>query len=934
MSRKFVAGQNPVEQEAEVAVIEPTSEEMARELNRMVDLMYRNATPSQRKALDFWKLHHATTAATTEVKLMFLRRFYFWLLGRGTKEDHAKTLWGRGNVAVINAEVREYIEQFAKKRLEFALLLATMQNRVPDTLNGYYLYFKYIVNGGLKRSKAADGSTFWDMSNENFLKDFEMMEQTFSAAGKPTYSDVIRPAAEKPPKEPGFGWAKNELQEAPYPAGRSDREKWAFNADGLEEQRAAHRARQAGGLDDGGGAPPPPPPPASGGGGGIPPAEPPFQPDPMEDDTEPDDESPATGAEAAAVNVQLRAEIDALLADRQRAAANIGDLREAIRRYEVEDRAEREKLEKQAEQAFKAQEAERRRLGAEVERLSAALRSRDDRPPGDGGAAVAAAVESARDQMAEQMRAEMAKMRHDFEENRERMAREGRQALAAKDEEARARLVEEATRWEEQFRRANEAASRAAAEHQTATANAAARMAQMEETNAALHRQLHEMGVNFENAQRVAAASRRDDPPPPPTPEAVPVHVAQHHEPEEAVVHQRVERRAKKAETVLDKVSRSVSKKPSALSDLRANRMDRLRDRSRAMRGETRRNRRAHADSIGEASRGNHNLQTAQFVYEHAETNDDFTRAYEEEQRANFAAQAKAQAAAREAARVEQENLRAAELARREAARVADDLAGHIAEQHAIAEEGNAAMDESLERLAEQAAQEALEQEQQEATRKLLADQEMETEMAEEAKRHEDALKQRDAAREAEIKAYWEAQERTRQNWEALAQELANDDFVPPQNVPVAPVPPASNDLPVLTQEEIQQWASLLGARKKTKRSLDAVRDAREVLKNVQESIAEEEVFMDEERPSVREDDDEGTEEEDEGVFKGKVGTPAVQVRVATTKEGMDKRFYAMIDQSAAKRAERLAEKRGLKNPDKVVKDFQHTLRKVLASNN
>lgn len=971
MSRKFAAAPDPIEQESQITVIEPTSEQMARELNRMVDLMYQNATPSQRKALDFWKLHHATESATTEVKLMFLRRFYFWLLGRGTKEDHARTLWGRGNAAVINDEVREYIEQFAKKRLEFALLIATMQNRVPDTLNGYYLYFKYIVNGGLKRSKAADGSTFWDMSNENFLKDFEMMQETFSPQQKPTYSDVIRPAAERPAGAPPFGWAKNELQEAPYPASKKDREKWAFNADGQEAARAAHRARQAAGLDGGPGPgqPPPPPPPAGGGGGGggLPPAPPPF--DPMEQDTEEDDVSPAAGAEqqAAAVNAQLRAEIEALLADQQRAAANIGDLREAIRRYETE-RGEREQLERRAEQAFEAQEVERRRLHAEVKRLSdalqsinnrppppreekqdvardarerrlqqevaqlqAELRSRDDRPPDDGGAAVRAAVESERDRMAEELRRTVAQLKHDFDENRERMAREGRQALAAQEETARARLLEEAQRWEQQFREANQAAAAAAAEHHSASANAAARMAQQQETIAQLNARLHEMGVNFENARRAAAEARRDSAPAPPSPDNLHVHVAQHHPPAEALQHQRVNQRAKKVETVMERVKNTAGQKPEAVSKA-TRKLDDLQKSSRRRREEIRRNRREHAGMAGIASRAHHESDTRGFVYENATTNDEFTRAHEERLIAMAAEQAQADAAAQEARRVEEEALLAEEQLRAQVGDAVDEMDEEAEALAAAFYAHNDAVDSHLDRLIDMAAEEgaaAAAQEQEEAERVLLEEQQRETDLAEEAKAHQESL-ERFQRRQEEAAQWAEEQRINRERWEATKKALAEDDFEQPPNPfyfqPEYPLGLKPEDM---TMEEHIAWDNLLRERQEAVKAAANRSKVRSYMRDLQNAV-EEGVDDGGERVMFVEDD-EGTEEDEEAAPKAtqRFQDPKRESVTVLTEESFFKRFDKAKVAHAAKKAALLAKKPGRQGK----KGFADDVAKILAAN-
>ncbi len=84
----------------------------------------------------------ANDQITDLVKFNFLRRFYFWLLGRGTEEEHKKTLWGRANMAVWNPEIAAYIDQFTNKRTHYALKLAMLAGRVPTGIVGSYLYFK------------------------------------------------------------------------------------------------------------------------------------------------------------------------------------------------------------------------------------------------------------------------------------------------------------------------------------------------------------------------------------------------------------------------------------------------------------------------------------------------------------------------------------------------------------------------------------------------------------------------------------------------------------------------------------------------------------------------------------------------------------------------------------------------------------------------
>ena len=200
---KFHAGPNPLEREASLKVIQPTDKQSVEAMTKMLNKLYGKDTNSaeERQALDLWKFQVASGTVNDQVKFQFLRRFYFWLLGRGEEGDVAKTFWGKANVAVYNPEVAAYIDQFVGKRAQYAQQLALLANRLPDNLNGFYLYFKYIVNGALKRTEPGpDGNTFWDMTQEDYLEDFDMLQQVLDsskpAGGNNTrYAELIAPQA-------------------------------------------------------------------------------------------------------------------------------------------------------------------------------------------------------------------------------------------------------------------------------------------------------------------------------------------------------------------------------------------------------------------------------------------------------------------------------------------------------------------------------------------------------------------------------------------------------------------------------------------------------------------------------------------------------------------------------------------------------------------
>ena len=225
---KFHPGANPIEMEDRLRTIRPkTKDEVAQLLGMIDSMLAKTQDTGERTALQFWKVQLLQANANDQVQYEFVQRFYNWLLGRGTDEDTAKTLWGRGNAAVYNPQVRAYIEGFSRKRMEYALQLALMSQRVPETLNGYYLYFKYITNGKLQRVSDNKGGTFYDLSQDDFLADFEMFAQEFDKQGEPTYAPIIAPSTQRPKNTPAFGGVDANAAD-PYPANAAQRAQYAL----------------------------------------------------------------------------------------------------------------------------------------------------------------------------------------------------------------------------------------------------------------------------------------------------------------------------------------------------------------------------------------------------------------------------------------------------------------------------------------------------------------------------------------------------------------------------------------------------------------------------------------------------------------------------------------------------------------------------------
>lgn len=279
---KWQPGLSPLEEEEKLKVIVPTSAQQVRQINSMIDTLLAadDLDDDVRKALALWKTNYQMESVPDQVRRAFLEGFWCWLLGRGTDEDTRRTLWGRGNVAAHNREVAAYLELFARKRTEYAARLVLMAEHVPDTLNGFYLYYKvtnapfgsivgqdsallagyasshmpsteapstlelqktakratqlrdttphltffvlqYIVKGALKKVQDPNDPSKWfySLEDEQFLEDWDLFEQEGG-----NYAHMIAPAANRPAnKQPWGGDEENTPAMDPYPATASDR---------------------------------------------------------------------------------------------------------------------------------------------------------------------------------------------------------------------------------------------------------------------------------------------------------------------------------------------------------------------------------------------------------------------------------------------------------------------------------------------------------------------------------------------------------------------------------------------------------------------------------------------------------------------------------------------------------------------------------------
>ena len=206
--QKFKPGKDPIELEGALTVIQPQTKIQAQAVKTLLERMrgtaMANGDDAALSAIEMWQTNYEMDAANDDIKLAFMRDWWYWLLGRGSDADTERTPWGRANVAALNDEVAAYVETFIAKRLEWALKLVALRERVPRTLNEYYLFYKYIVRGNIARKKDDKGVEYFDFNDEDFLQDWELMYRQFESVEQAEGPHVADSLTDRPQGVPAF----------------------------------------------------------------------------------------------------------------------------------------------------------------------------------------------------------------------------------------------------------------------------------------------------------------------------------------------------------------------------------------------------------------------------------------------------------------------------------------------------------------------------------------------------------------------------------------------------------------------------------------------------------------------------------------------------------------------------------------------------------
>lgn len=145
---------------------------------------------------------------------LYVNGFIMWMLGKGTEEELVFTPWKRNKPALELKEVRDYLDAFIDIFYDTWHRLTLLVFRSPQSLNDYWLWYKYIMN---IKSWPKDDPTYFLEMREWFDGDPPVMfTQHKRKAPTPTPTPPPGPSFEPKPEE--------EFEPAPVPVFKEEPE--------------------------------------------------------------------------------------------------------------------------------------------------------------------------------------------------------------------------------------------------------------------------------------------------------------------------------------------------------------------------------------------------------------------------------------------------------------------------------------------------------------------------------------------------------------------------------------------------------------------------------------------------------------------------------------------------------------------------------------
>jgi hypothetical protein len=146
LGKKFKAWRTQFSMENGLQTVAQLPAVKAKQFETWLQVEISNAVDGdRRKALVDLQVAREASKVDGNIDVEFYKRFLAWLMGKGTAVDHAGTPWGRRPTALELEEVRELLEAFLWEVAQVENALLKLVLRGPQSLNDYYLYFKYIL---------------------------------------------------------------------------------------------------------------------------------------------------------------------------------------------------------------------------------------------------------------------------------------------------------------------------------------------------------------------------------------------------------------------------------------------------------------------------------------------------------------------------------------------------------------------------------------------------------------------------------------------------------------------------------------------------------------------------------------------------------------------------------------------------------------------
>lgn len=146
LGRKFKAWRTQFSLENGLNTVAQLPALKARQFEAWLDMEIKLTNDGdRRKALVNLKVAREASKVDGNIDSDFYKRFLTWLMGKGANVDHLRTPWGRRAVALELPDVRELLEAFLDEIAFVENKLFKLVFRGPQTLNDYFLYFKYVL---------------------------------------------------------------------------------------------------------------------------------------------------------------------------------------------------------------------------------------------------------------------------------------------------------------------------------------------------------------------------------------------------------------------------------------------------------------------------------------------------------------------------------------------------------------------------------------------------------------------------------------------------------------------------------------------------------------------------------------------------------------------------------------------------------------------